>query len=344
MTQQFEIPFGGRFIGPRHPVVVIAEVGINHEGDANTCARMIEAAAKAGADAVKLQTIDADENYVQGTESHRIFLESALSREDTYRMFELGRNLDVEVFTTCGDFATLDWGDRLNPSAHKISSGLFTNLPFIRRAAETGRTLLMSTGAAAADEIAESVAPVRDVGVAGIGLFQCTSLYPTPMESVNLANIPWLAKQFDLPTGFSDHTVGWEAAMLSVGAGACMIEKHFTLDHQRNGYDHHLSLEPQDFATLVRKVRVAETMLGAAGKKLGEDEGAKALELHRILVARKRIVTGEIFSRENLGLKRPLPGKLGLAPRDYERVLGQRASRDLEFDDPVTDEAVEGFN
>ncbi len=344
MIQQHEIPFGKRFIGPRHPVVVIAEIGINHEGNVDTCARMIEAAVASGADAVKLQTIDADENYVRGTESHRIFSDSALSREDTYRMFELGRNLDVEVFTTCGDFATLDWVDQLNPSAHKISSGLFTNLPFIRRAAETGRTLLMSTGAAAADEIAESVKTVRDAGVVGVGLFQCTSLYPAPKESVNLANIPWLSRQFDLPTGFSDHTVGWEAAMLSVGAGACMIEKHFTLDQQRDGYDHHLSLEPQEFAALVEKVRQAETILGIAGKNLKEDEGAKALELHRVLVARKRIVAGEIFSRENLGLKRPLPGKLGLSPRDYERVLGQHASRDLEFDDPITEEAVEDLN
>ena len=181
------VPFGSRVIGPGAPVAVIAEIGINHEGDAGTCARMIEAAAAAGADAIKLQTIDADENYVRGTESYELFHKSGLGREGTAEMFEFARRNGVEPFTTAGDPATLEWVDRLAPAAHKFSSGLLTNGPLIRRAAETGRTLLMSTGMAEVADVDAAVAAAVGDGRRPVGLFQCTSLYPAPPETLNLA-------------------------------------------------------------------------------------------------------------------------------------------------------------
>ena len=336
------IAVGSRLVGPGHPVVIIAEIGVNHEGSAEVCARMIEAAAKAGADAIKLQTIDADENYVQGTDSYALFSGCGLSREETHRMFDLARELGVEPFTTAGDFATLDWVDGLAPAAHKISSGLFTNLAVIRHAARTGRPLLMSTGMANVGDIDAAVAAAQEGGASGFALLQCTSLYPAPPETLNLATIGWLERRYEVPVGLSDHSLGIKASVLSVGAGARLIEKHFTLDPSRPGCDHHLSLDPDGFAEMVRRVRAAEVMMGQAGKRISKAERRAAAVHHRVVVARRDIAAGETFDAANLALKRPLAGSNGLAPRHYDAVIGQRAVRALRADEPVPADAVEG--
>ncbi len=345
MTEPDEIgsvPFGARRIGGGEAVLVIAEIGINHEGDPEVCARMIDEAAGAGADAVKLQTIDAEENYARGTESHALFSRAGLSREETARMFELARQRGLEVFTTAGDFATIDWVTALEPAAHKISSGLFTNLPLIRYAARSGRALLMSTGMAEAAQIEAAMSAAREAGAGGLALLRCTSLYPAPPESLNLAAIAWLERRYRVPAGFSDHSLGTEAAALATAAGARMIEKHLSLDPSRPGYDHPVSLDPSGFAEMVRRVRAAEAMLGRAEKWLSSAEREAADRFHRVLVARTEIAAGELFDERNLALKRPPPGSRGLAPELYERVIGRRARRALSPDEPVVAEAVEG--
>src|SRR5262249_51834119 len=160
-------------------VVVIAEIGINHEGSVEACGKMITAAAGAGADAIKLQTVDPDESYAPGTASYALFSRAWLSPEATARMFGLARDLGMEPFTTSGDPATLDWVDRLRPAAHKISSGLLTHLPLIRRAAATGRSVIMSTGMSTLEDVDDAVAAAQG---APIALMQCTSLYPAPPD------------------------------------------------------------------------------------------------------------------------------------------------------------------
>ena len=149
-----------------------------------------------------------------------------------------------------------------------------------------------------------------------------------------------MTERYRLPVGFSDHTDGISAASHAVSAGAVMIEKHFTLDDSRSGYDHRLSLEPDSFATMVKNIRTAETMMGKAGKQLGEEELTKADELHRVLVAREEIVEGEEFSVANVGIKRPLPGKLGLKPKFFDQLLGRKATRNLAPDEPITAESA----
>lgn len=330
-----KIPFGARRIGEGEPVVVIAEIGINHEGDAEACARMIEAAAAAGADSIKLQTVDADENYLRGTESHELFSRSALTREETARMFDLARSLGLEPFTTAGDAATIEWVTTLRPAAHKISSGLLTNHPAIRCASRSGAPLLISTGMAEVGDIDDAVAAARDGGANGLGLFQCTSLYPAPPESLNLAAIGWLAERYDMPAGFSDHSLGIAAAALSVAAGACMIEKHFTLDASRPSYDHHLSLEPEAFAEMVRGVRTAEAMRGIPVKQPTEAERGRAALYHRIVVARRDMAPGEILDDGSVALKRPLPGMRGLPPARYQDLLGRRTTRRIARDEAI---------
>lgn len=335
------IPFGGRRIGPGLPVVIIAEIGINHEGSVETCAQMIEQAATTGADAVKLQTIDADENYVIGTESHTLFKQASLSREETAQMFELARRLNMEPLTTAADFATVDWVDRLQPAAHKVSSGMLTNSPVIRHIARTGRTMLMSTGMAHTEDIDRAVAAARDGGVSGLALFQCTSIYPAALEQLNLATITWLETRYQAAAGFSDHSLGSDAAPLSVAAGARMIEKHFTLDRTRPDYDHRLSLEPKGFAELVSRVRTAELAMGDPDKRLGEAEQAAAERFHRILVARSPIAAGEELTHDNLTMKRPLPGTVGIPPWRFEELLGRRSVQDIEKDTAIQVAMVE---
>jgi N,N'-diacetyllegionaminate synthase len=336
-----QIPFGRHKIGFGHPVIVIAEIGINHEGDVGACREMISAAAHAGADAVKLQTIDADENYVVGTESHTLFKRSALSPDQTADMFELAASLGVEALTTVGDPATLKWVEQLNPAAHKISSGLLTHIPMIAETAKTRRTMLMSTGMANDVEIAEAVACARDNGAVHIALFQCTSNYPAPLENLNLRVINTLCQQHNCPTGFSDHTAGTEAAPLAVAAGAVMIEKHFTLDKNRADFDHRLSLEPDEFAEMIMKVRQASEMMGSTTKNLSPEESLNRKKFQRCLVARTSIKRGEQLSENNLAVKRPLPDRRGLPPRDFAGVLSKTINQDVDADDPITNELIE---
>ena len=336
-----DLPFGAKKIGPGHPTVIIAEIGINHEGKVEVCARMIEEAAAAHADAIKLQTIDADENYVPGTESHMMFRGSGLDREETAAMFALARRLGMEPLTTAADFATVDWIDALAPAAHKVSSGMLTNSPIVRHIARTGRTMLMSTGMADTEDIERAVAAARAGGAESLALLQCTSLYPCDNEHLNLAAIAWLQRRFRVPAGLSDHTAGTDAAAFAVAAGAHLIEKHFTLDSCRLGFDHRLSLDPRAFAEMVRKVRLAETMLGSPEKRLSQSEKLAARRNHRILVARRAIVRGGVFDRTNVALRRPLPDTLGLPPWRYDDILGLRAARDLEVNEAIDDDAVE---
>ncbi|MEF2144189.1 MAG: N-acetylneuraminate synthase family protein [Desulfovibrionaceae bacterium] len=321
------IPFGSRRIGPGLPVVVIAEIGINHEGDVEFCAEMVRQAAKAGCDAVKFQTIDPDENYAPGTPSHEVFSRACLSRDQTARMFDLARSLDMDVFTTCGDFPTLDWVNSLGPAAHKISSGLLTHLPLIARAAATGRTLLMSTGMTGVEQVDAAVVEARTAGCRDLGIFQCTSRYPTPPAELHLRRIGLYAHRYGVPTGLSDHSEGLHASVLAVAAGAFMLEKHFSLDNTRAGYDHCLSLTPEGMGRLVLEVRRAEEMLGTDDFGLSEVQAENARRNLRSLAARRDIAAGEVLEEGMIAFLRTLPENRGLEPGKYAEILGRTLKR-----------------
>lgn len=336
-----QISINERTVGNDTPCYVIAEIGINHEGSVATCARMIEEAVRAGADSVKLQTVDADESYAPGTESHMLFSKAALGREETANMFALARGLGVHVFTTVGDFETLSWIEKLEPAAYKISSGLLTSLPIIRCAAQTGRPLLMSTGMATIEDIDAAVQTARAGGAGGIGLFQCTSVYPAPLSSLNLRAIRWLADRYDVVGGFSDHSVGIEAAPLAVAAGAQMIEKHFSLDPSRLDFDHQLSLNPKDFAAMVAGIRCAEQALGTAAKSCTADEVDNASRYHRAIAARRDLVQGTVIGEDDLGIMRLAVGHGGLLPSAYDDVIGRRLVTTRKRYDPIRQDDVE---
>lgn len=330
-------------MGPAAPVLIVAEIGINHGGDAAVCARLIEAAAAAGADAVKLQVIDPDESYVRGSVSHTEFTGKDLHDADLSALMRMADRLNVLLFATPGDFPSLVRVTRLGMPAVKISSGLMTNLPLVAEASRQGVPVIMSTGLAHEDEIAEAVAAVHGNGNSGLALLKCTALYPAPDATVNLAALPALRKRFGVPVGYSDHTLDDLACTAAVALGAVIIEKHFTLDRTQPGADHRISLEPASFAALVQRIRRVEAMRGDAHIGPSPQEERLRAERHRCLVARRTITAGEPFTRENVGLKRPLSGHGGLSPRYYDRVLGRVAAISLRKDDPIGADAVPGL-
>ncbi len=335
------IRFGDRWIGAGHKVVVIAEIGINHEGSAERCAAMIVEAARAGADAIKLQTVDPDESYQQGTPSHALFSAARMSREETATMFRTAREAGIEAFTTAGDLKSLEWVDRLEPAALKISSGLLTHIPLLRRAAKTGRTILVSTGMAALDDIDVAVAAARDAKASGLGLLQCTSIYPARPDELNLAVIGTLEQRYRVPVGFSDHSLGTSAAALAVAAGAHMIEKHFTFDVSRQSFDHGISLDREGLAVMVRAVREAETMLGDARKVPVERERETALRARRSLVAKHLIKSGHPIDRDDVAVLRTAPSQRGLSPAAFDGIIGRRVRGDIVAGAPITEDALE---
>ena len=296
---------------------------------------MITEAAKAGADAIKLQTIDPDENYLKNTLSHKIFSNAQLTKKEIGSLFKIAKNLGVDPFTTAGDFKTIDWVNELNPSAFKISSSLLTCLPIIKYIAKKKRPILISTGMANIREIELAVETAKKANAKSISILHCTSLYPTPTNKLNLATIGLLREKFNLQVGYSDHSLGSDVAKLAVAAGARIVEKHFTLDSKRKGFDHAISLEPPAFRKMVNEIRAMEKMLGKKEKIISKEEKQKIPNLRRYLVVKNDIEKGERFTEDNLGFCRIQGNKNSLEPKYFESVLGRRARKKISSQTPL---------
>jgi len=314
---------------------IIAEIGINHEGDINICKKMIEAAARCGVDAVKLQTVNPDKNYVKGTESYNIFKGAELTREETREAFKFAQGLGLDIFTTSGDIETIDWVEKLNPSHWKVSSGLLTHIPIIEYLASLKRPLLMSTGMADKSDIDTAISAAKSKGATDISLFQCTSVYPTPFEEVNLLAIGWLKRKYNIPVGLSDHSDGIDAVFLSIAAGATLIEKHFSLDTGREGFDHKVSLDEKNLKKMVERIRLAEIMMGIGEKAISKTVDETRGKFSRYIVATQPITIGEKFTNENIGVKRTFPGCIGIEPRRIHEILGVASDIVYDTDDII---------
>jgi N,N'-diacetyllegionaminate synthase len=318
-------------------VFTIAEIGINHGGSIDLCAKMIEAAALSGADSVKLQIVNPKASYVEGTTSYKEFSNKVLSEDELISLMKLADKLGILLFSTPGDFESLDLMLRLKMGIIKISSGLMSNIPLIEKASKSKLPLIISTGMALEEEIDKLVELVVSSKSSGLALLKCTALYPAPDNTINLSSIKSMRLRYNIPIGYSDHTLDDLACIGSVVAGASIIEKHFTLDKTLAGADHYLSIEPQEFKIMVEKIRRVSKMVGSGIITTTTEELGLRNQRYRCLIAKTDINIGDIFSEKNVGLMRPLPSRVGLPASEYHKILGKRAITFINKNEPIND-------
>jgi N,N'-diacetyllegionaminate synthase len=342
----------GREIGGDAPAYVIAEIGANHDRDLDKARALIDAAAAAGADAVKFQTYSGDRIYsrktppfrylepVSGTRSPAALLEEiSLPRDWQALLADHARARSVHFFSSPFDHDAVAELEQIGVPALKIASFEIVDLGLIRRAAQAGVPLFISTGMSTIGEIEDAVAAAMEGGAPAVGLMQCASTYPAPASDVNLRAMATLATVFGVPTGFSDHTLGTAVPIAAAALGASFVEKHFTLDRTSVGPDHAFALEPDDFEAMVRGIRDAQTALGD-GRKTGPTE-AEREEMYRLgrrsLIAAADLPAGTVLTSEMIVVKRP---GYGIPPKFIDLVVGRTLRSDVEEDDVLTWEMV----
>ena len=327
MTAQIDI--GGRRVGDGTPVFIIAEVGINHDGDVDKAERMIEAASAAGADAVKFQTYRTDSFVAQGNPLYTVFKRNELSEQDVLsRMQDYANRCGILFFSSATDFIGLERLQALDVPVYKVSSANLTNLPLMRQIAATGKPVIISAGGATLGEIARTYEALVDAGAVGVAILKCTSLYPCPPQFANLRGIETLKAAFDAPIGYSDHTEGTAAALAAVALGASIIERHFTLDKLDEGHDHYFSADPKEMKALVDGVRDVEEMLGAPILGPVGDEISFRKEARRSITAVVPIPAGTKIEPEMLALRRP-QDEGGVEPDFVDTIIGRVARSDI---------------
>ena len=340
-----------RPIGTNHPTYVIAEISANHRQRLDAALRLVDAAAEAGADAVKVQTyrpdtitIDSAREEFQirsdtvwdGRTLFDLYGEAYMPWEWHEPLQARSHQLRLHFFSSPFDPTAVDLLSRLDVPAFKIASFELIDIGLIERCAATKKPLIISTGMATLDEIAEAVAAARAAGCTDLALLKCTSSYPAPPEDSHLRTIPDMAARFGAPVGLSDHTLGTAVPIAAVALGAAIVEKHLTLSRSDGGPDAGFSLEPAEFAQMVAGIRTAERALGQVHYEPSADE-AKSRILRRSLFAVHDVRQGEPFTESNVRSIRP---GHGLHPRHLPDVVGRRAARDVERGTPLSWELV----
>lgn len=329
-------------------VLVIAEAGVNHNGDLAMAKALVAAAASAGADIVKFQTFVADRiatasapkaRYQQETtgvdELQRDMIRRLeLSRDDHLALINECERHGIEFLSTAFDAGSLDLLMALGIDRIKVASGEITNLPLLRRMAATGKPLFVSTGMSTLADVSAALAALEAAGAKreSITLLQCNTAYPTPPNDANLRAMRTLADTFGTPVGYSDHTAGIEVAIGATALGAVVIEKHLTLDHNLYGPDHAASLEPAELRAMISAIRNVERALGDGIKQPSPSERENLVSARRSLVAARPIRAGEIFDDDNVAAKRPANG---LSPMRWDEIAGKPAKRDFDTDEPI---------
>lgn len=340
---------GQREIGRRHPPFVIAELSGNHDGSLERALALVEAAAAAGADAVKLQTYTADTMTLdlaspdftvgepgspwEGRTLHELYAQAATPWEWHAPIFERCARLGLVGFSSPFDDGALAFLETLGVPCHKVASFEVTHLPLLATIGATRKPVIMSSGMASREELAAAVETLRAAGTTEIVILKCTSAYPARPEHAHLATLGALREAFDVEVGLSDHTLGLAVPLAAVALGACVIEKHLTLSRAEGGVDASFSLEPAELALLVREARAAHAALGTP--RFGPSEGDRAsLKYRRSIWVARDIAAGETLDARNLAVLRPC---VGLPPSAWTRVLGRRARRALPRGTPLAE-------
>lgn len=346
-----ELRIAGRTVGPDHPPFIIAEAGVHHRNSVELARAYILAAHGAGADAIKFQTYKADRLTTRWAPAywdadpsrtqHDIFSERDKLSEDDYRgLFGYAKEVGIELLSTPFDDDAARMLHGLGMSAYKIASADLTDWPLLRAVAELGKPMLLSTGASRFDEVGEVLARLQAYDVP-VGILHCTLSYPTPLAAANLRRITELKRAFpDILVGYSDHTQPQDSELacpLAVGLGACVVEKHFTLDRSLPEDDHYHAVDPEGLERLVRGCRDAWTMTRDYAE-MTDVEAAARERARRSIVAARRIEAGERLGPDNIDFKRP---GTGLSPMVVDEVMGRRARRAIELDELIRLEDLE---
>lgn len=331
---------------PAPGIFIVAEAGVNHDGDLGAAEALIGAAKAAGADAVKFQTFRADSlaseeaalaPYQAAAGEHggqrgmlaRLELDEAAHR----RLMESARRIGIEFLSTPFDVESADRLERLEMARYKIPSGEITHRRLIEHVARKKKPIILSTGMSDLDEVRRAIEWIRAVSSSPLTVLHCVTEYPAPPDQINLRAMDALREAFGLPVGYSDHTLGDEIALAAAARGAVLIEKHLTLDRGRPGPDHAASLEPAEFAAMVRRLRAVESALGDGVKR------AAPCELKNIAVARRRLIAardlppGHVLEERDIAAKRPGDG---ISPAEIDRVVGRTLKRGLRRDEPLS--------
>jgi len=341
-----EFKINGRAIGHQYPTYIIAEVSANHNQDFDQAVKIVEAAADAGVDAIKLQTytpdtitIDSDKEYFQikgtiweGRTLYDLYGDAYTPWDWQPKLKKVANDLGLDLFSTPFDPTAVDFLDEMGVPAFKVASFENIDIPLLKKIASKGKPIIMSSGMASLAELTEAVQAIRDSGNDQLALLKAVSAYPALPEEMNLRTIPHLAQAFDVVAGLSDHTLGIAVPVAAVALGARLIEKHIILSRDVKGPDSEFSLEPHEFKAMVDAVRVTEKALGEVTYQTTQKETDSKV-FRRSLFVVQDVKAGEKFTPENVRSIRP--GN-GLPPKYYEMVIGRTATHDIERGTPLS--------
>lgn len=329
-------------------IFIIAEAGVNHNGDVANAIRMIEVAKEAGADAVKFQTFKAEKlltaaapkaDYQKkaiGADGNQLEMIKGLeiAAKDHSRLIERCREVKVKFLSSPFDLESISLLDSLGLDIFKIPSGEITNLPYLRKIGSLGKRIILSTGMSTLGEIEAALDVLEKAGAnrRDITVLHCNTDYPSAFEDVNLRAMLTIKEAFKVKVGYSDHTEGIEVPIAAAALGAAVIEKHFTLDRGMKGPDHMASLDPPSLHRMVEAIRKIETAMGDGVKRPTESERMNVKAARKAIVALRPIREGEFFTAENISVKRPAEG---ISPMEWDRVIGRRAMKGFQPDEPI---------
>lgn len=329
-------------------VMIIAEAGVNHNGDIRMAKKLIDVAADAGADYVKFQTFNADRLVTENASKadyQKHVTDSSESQKAMLRKLELTEVMHQELIAHCAlrnigffstgfDIESINMLVSFGQELFKIPSGEITNLPYLRHIGKFRKEVILSTGMSSMGEIENAIKALEESGTprTRITVLHCTTAYPVPMSDVNLRAMQSIRAKFGVDVGYSDHTLGIEISLAAVALGASVIEKHFTLDRTLPGPDHKASLEPQELKLMITGIRNIEVALGDGLKRLMPSEIPNLWAIRQSIVARRKITKDELFSIDNLATKR---AGSGISPMQWDEVLGKKAIRDFHKDESI---------
>jgi len=338
----------GKLIGPEHPPYFIAEIGSNHNGDMDLARKLIDAVVETGADAVKFQSwskksLVSKAEFARNTKYADSFRHFG-SLEEMVEKYQLTPQQHREVAAYCDKKGVtfistpfskpeVDLLDELGIPFFKIASMDVNNLPLLAEVGAKGKPVMLSTGMATLGEIERALAVLREAGSGVVSLLHCISIYPPKFEDINLRNIPMLQRTFDIPVGFSDHSQGTAIPLAAIALGACVVEKHFTLDRDMPGWDHWVSADPGEMSKLVAEGRNIFTALGSEVRSVNAEEQSKKLAFRRCCVAARPMPAGHVLGATDLDYKRP---GAGIHPDETRYLIGRTLKRDLGEDDIVS--------